>query len=273
MNCLEVLSSFLSSNDIDSNTYCELFKKLVSSHPKDEATISLKEGTTAIYQILIDTYALNSPKVKKCADIITKKIHPIGRREKDCIKHYLDYSDDESILLLQSSLKLSTTNFVDVFEIIQNEREDFTEKAKQLFIKNWNIAKNNCDNSKLFDYLQGIYSRLTSLFNADQLSLYDIYNYNSSFIKKELNEEWRKELFTYCFNDKKMPARKARVLFCEKYNYILSKSLIADSENNTLDPIMNLSSSINTPFEFFNAEECKLVFININLLLSYINKQ
>ena len=264
MNCIEILSSFLKEAQINPDTYCDLFDRLISSQPKDEVDIDINKGISVIYQILVDTYALNAQKVKKCADIITKKVHPIGRREKDYIKHYLDYSDNESILLLQSSLNLSTTDLVDIFQIIQIEKEDFSEKAKLLFIDNWNIAENNSDSSKQFDYLQGIYSRLTSILSEDQLSLYDLYKYNSSFIEKELSPEWRKELFTYCFNDKKMQAQNARSLFCEKYNDILSKTLIIDSESNKLEPIMNLASSANTPFEFINTEECKLVLININ---------
>ncbi len=264
MNCIEILSSFLSNINIDSNTYLKLFDKLRSSHPNDNANISTDDGIKFIQKILIDTYSLNSPRVKKCADIISKEFCHIGRREKDLIKHYLDYNDIDSLASLQNALNFSDADFLRVTEIINNLFEDFSHEAELKFVKNWNTAIDENDSSKLFDYLHGIYSRLTSLLNNNYLSLFDIYNYNLNFIEKELNPVYQNELFDFCSNNVKMEAKEARALFCRKYEDILLHSLQEDSNNNVLDTIMNRSSSTNTPFENLLAEDYKLVFININ---------
>lgn len=264
MNCIEILSSFLNSINIDSDTYFRLFDKLISSHPNDKANVSADVGIKSIQKILIDTYSLNSSKVKKCADIISKEFYHIGRREKDLIKHYLDYNDVESLESLQNTLNFSDADFLHVKEIIDNEFEDLSNEAELRFIKNWHAAIDEKDDSKLFDYLQGIYSRLASLLNENYLSLLDIYNYNLNFIAKELNPIYQNELFDFCSYDEKMDAHKARSLFCEKYEDILLQSLQEDSNNDELITIMNRSSSVNTPFENLLAEDYKLVFININ---------
>ena len=264
MNCIEILSTFLNSINIDSDTYCGLFDRLISSQPIDKANATSEHGIKTIQKILIDTYALNSSKVKKCADFISKEFCHIGRREKDLIKHYLDYKDNDSLVSLQKALDFSDENFARVAIIINDEFEDLSSEAELCFIKNWHAAIDAKDESKLFDYLQGIYSRLTSLLNENLLSLLDIYNYNSTFISEELKPEYQADLLDFCSNDSKMSAKEARAIFCKKYENILLQSLQEESNNGELDTIMNRSSSINTPFENFLAEDYKLVFLNIN---------
>lgn len=264
MNCKEILSSFLNSINIAPDTYYGLFDRLISSQPIDKANVTSKHGIETIQKILIDTYALNTSKVKKCADVISKEFCPIGRREKDLIKHYLDYQDDDSLISLQKALVFSDESFVYVTKIINDEFEDLSYEAELCFINNWNAAINTKDESKLFDYLQGIYSRLTSLLNENFLSLFDIYNYNLTFIAEELKPTYQAKLLNFCSNDSKMSAKEARTIFCKKYEDILLQSLQEESNNNELDTIMNHSSSINTPFENLLAEDYKLVFLNIN---------
>lgn len=264
MNCIEILSSFLKSINIDSYTYYGLFDRLISSQPIDEANVSSEQGIKSIQKILIDTYTLNSPKVKKCADIISREFCPIGRREKDLIKHYLDYNDNDSLIALKKVLDFSDETFKRIEKIINDEFEDLSSKAELCFIENWYAAIDAKDDSKIFDYLQGIYSRLTSLLNENYLSLLDIYKYNSHFIAEELKPVYQAELLNFCSNDSKISAKEARTTFCKKYESILLKSLQEDSNNDELDTIMNRSSSFNTPFESLLAEDYKLVFLNID---------
>lgn len=264
MNCIEILSTFLNSINIDPDTYYGLFDRLISSQPIDKANTTSEHGVRTIQKILIDTYALNSSKVKKCADIISKEFCPIGRREKDLIKHYLDYKDNDSLVSLQKVLDFSDENFARIARIINDEFEDLSSEAELCFIKNWHAAIDAKDEPKLFDYLQGIYSRLTSLLNENYLSLLDIYNYNSTFVAEELKPEYQTKLLDFCSNDSKMSAKEARAIFCKKYEDVLLQSLQEESNNDELDTIMNRSSSINTPFENFLAEDYKLVFLNIN---------
>ncbi len=264
MNCVEILSVFLSKIKIDHNTYYKSLDKLTSLHQSDATDVSSDFGIDIIQKILIDTYALNTSKVKKCANIISKELFPIGRREKDLIKHYLDYNDIDSLSSLKKAMSISEAEFMRVEEIINNQIEDLSNNAEQCFIKNWYVASEAKDDSKLFDYLQGIYSRLISLLNEQELSLRDIYKYNSHFIDKELTPKYKDELLKFCSDDFKKNAKETKKLFCDRYQHILLKSLQEDSVNNKLEPILNHSSSFNTPFENFLTEDYKLVFLNIN---------
>lgn len=272
MNCLEILSSFLKKTDISRESYCKLLDKLVCSHPEDLADVSFEEGQNVVHQILVDTYALNAPKVKFIADTITKRYQPIGRREKDLIKHYLDYQDNNSLEALCIELEKCGADHNSILTILNNEYEDLSFNAINLFINNWGAACKADDASKKFDYLQGIYSRLTSLLNESTLSLLDIYRYNEKFIAEELTPVYQTEILDFCTNDRKISAKQARAIFCKRYEYILSCSLKEESRTNRLEPVMNLSSCAGTPFEKFDAEEFNLVFININQELYDISK-
>ena len=213
MNCENIISSFLFKINLDSNVSYSLCKNLVLSQTCSNVDISFEEGERAIYNILVDTYALNAEKVKKCSDIITKKFGPIGRYEKDLIKRYLDYKDTESLDLLFSSIQSSGITYEVLLSIINSEREDLSSIALNKFIDNWNKALESNDEAKLFDFLQGLYSRLTDILGSGTLSLLDIYRYNSNFIKKELKPAYQTELIDYCSNDKQIPAKDARYLF------------------------------------------------------------
>ena len=263
MNCANIVSSFLSNINISNDISDTLCNRLVSAQSSNEINVSFEEGVQTIHRILVDTYSLNSEKVKKCADIITKKFGPIGRYEKDLIKHYLDYNDEDSLELLASidSLGISSK---ELSSIINSEREDLSGIAVNKFIENWNKAIEAKDESKLFDFLQGLYSRLTDILGSGTLSLLDIYKYNSVFIDKELKPSYQTELIDFCSNDRQISAKDTRYLFCKKYEEILAKSLQEDSRLNRLEQVMNLDSSIGTPFSEYNAEEFGLVFININ---------
>lgn len=264
MTCENIISSFLSKLNISSDTYSALCERLVSSQSYNEINVSFEEGEQTIRNILVDTYSLNSEKVKKCADIITKGFGPIGRYEKDLIKHYLDYNDADSLELLASTIEKLGVSSKELSNIINSERENLSEIALGKFIENWNKAVELQDDSKLFDFLQGLYSRLTDILGNGTLSLLDIYRYNAEFIKKELKPVYQTEILDFCSNDRQIPAKEARYLFCKKYENILANSLQEDSRSNHLEQVMNLNSSIGTPFSEYNAEEFGLVFININ---------
>ena len=208
MNCLEILSSFLETINISRESYYNLLDKLVCSQPEDLANVSYEEGEKTVKQILVDTYALNAQKVKAIADTITKRYQPIGRREKDLIKHYLDYQDNNSLEALCIELEKYGADYNSILTILNSEYEDLPSNAINLFTTNWNLACDAADDSKKFDYLQGIYSRLTSLSNESTLSLLDIYRYNEKFIAEELTPVYQTEILDFCTNDKKFLQNK-----------------------------------------------------------------
>lgn len=264
MNCLDIISRFLENAGIEKNSYSNLLDRLPSQQSKDIVEITLEEGAKTVCNILTDTYALNSQKVKDTAHAIGKKCQPIGRREKDLIKHYLDYRDTYSLEAVCTELQKCNISSEYVSDILKEAYEDFSLSATALFVKNWNLACDSNDAPKRLDYLQGIYSRLTAVLSAPKLSLLDIYRYNEKFIVKELPKAYQNELSDFCSNDKKSSAKKVRALFCEKYEDILSRSLREESRSNRLETVMNASSCEGTPFEKFDAEDFGFILININ---------
>ncbi len=267
MNCIEIISRFLNSLQIDTEKYSDLLRRLIQSSRDDAADVSEEVGIKAIHCILIDTYALNSQNVKDCAEKIGKQYRQIGRREKWLIKHYLDYGEQSTLAELKKALECSDSIFDGIVGIIDGARRDLSGKARDCFTKNWRAAEADGDSTKLFDYLQGLCSRLLTMLNDDGMTLGDIYRYNLRFIEAELGVPERARLSRICSDEGKLPAKKARRKFCDAYGDILLESLQAASRRNELEDCMNIASCTKTPFERYEAESYKLVYINIDQAL------
>ncbi len=266
MNTIDIIFAFLQELPLDRDTYA-FRDKLGEAHDPAGIDASLAEGKIALFNILTDTYALNSEKVKKCAESIAKKYSAIGRYEKELIKHYLDYGDAESVELLASAISNEDADTATLFAILNKEKEDLSRVATERFIENWNKAVASGDSSKLHDYIQGLYSRLNAIFGSGKLSLLDIYEYNAKFIAQELAPAEQAELSDFCKSNKQLPENNARALFSQKYGELLSKALQRDSNENRLEKVMNRASGKGTPFEKYDTESFGLVFINIDQLL------
>ncbi len=120
---------------IDTEKYSDLLRRLTLPLREDAADVSEAEGVKAIHCILIDTYALNSQKVKDCAEKIGKQYRQIGRREKWLIKRYLDYGEQGTLTELRDDLDCSDDDFSGIVEIINGECADLSEEAEAGFIK------------------------------------------------------------------------------------------------------------------------------------------
>lgn len=264
MDCIALISTFLESVDIQKDSYSSAVTKVSKLSLPDTADIEFTSGEQIIYKILVDVYFLNAQNVKKCANVIAKKYGAIGRYEKDLIKHFLDYGDSDSFNALLLSLKPLNITEDTLSEILNSVSEELSNQALHAFISNWNAAEENDDESKKFDYIQGVYTRLVSILNADVLSLNDIYAYNEKFIKEELAPDSIDELKAFCSSRDKIPSKDARKMFCDKYESLLAKELQKASQSGCLEPVMNYSSACGTPFVRFNAEEFKLIAISID---------
>lgn len=171
MNCSALLSEFFDSNGISNESYNYSLSKVLKAGIPDSADIEFEDGEVLIRKILIDVYSLNSQNVKSCANIITKKYGAIGRSEKDLIKHFLDYSDEESLSALVNSLSSFNVAKDDLVLILHSVAEDLSSQAIDAFKSNWAAAESIGDKTKKFDYIQGIYTRLVNMLNDDSLSL------------------------------------------------------------------------------------------------------
>lgn len=263
MNCYELIGAFLDSNMIERSSYISSLEKLLLLELNDTCDVEYSEGYRHIVNILTDVYLINADLVKSCANSIAKKLSAIGRYEKDLIKHYLDYGDDESLSALKALLSDMGADEEFTAHFFDDLRVDNTEKAVASFVQNWSIAENKNDEGKKYDYLLGIYSRLVPALNDDTLSLSDIFSYNQQFISVELDERTALMLREYC-NDKKIPAKQARGLFCEKYEELLLRDLQNVSRSNLLESVMNADSAVSTPFADMEAESQNLIVINLD---------
>ena len=264
MNCLSLVSAFLEKHDIPAVSFKKALKKVAALGFSDTVDVDYSFGEKFIFQIITDIYRLNSQNVKKCADIVSKNFGAIGRHEKNLIKHYLDYKDKESLDSLISLLSNigATSDFT--VTLLNSVREDLLEPAVLTFKKYWSLAETEKDESKKYDYLQGIYTRLVPLLNEDILSLKDIFSYNEKYIVKELPTESIKQLEVFCNNSKKQPSYKARKLFCDEYNRLLAIDLQNSSASNILEQPMNISSADNTPFAKLRTEQAQLAVLNLD---------
>lgn len=264
MNCNELLTGFLDSIGIESSSYASAMRKVLQLDIADSADVDYEAGYSVIIQILTDVYVLNAQKVKACANVISKHFSAIGRYEKALIKHYLDYGDEASYKEIVASLTEIGATEDYVSQLLSSFREDLSDQAITSLKNNWSVADEQGDETKKFDYLQGIYTKLIPMLNEDTLSLREIFEYNKPFLEEELDRIYIDELLAFCDSDDKLRSALARKQFCGKYDELLKKDLQSMSSKNMLESLMNCASAAGTPFADFNAEQFELVAINID---------
>ena len=213
---------------------------------------------------MTDIYKLNSDNVKICSRRISEKFSPLGRTEKDILKHYYDYSDSSSLKKLISVAGITNENKQVFIDIVEGFRSDYSKKAVECFKKNFSVAEENNDKIKKFDYLYSLYKKLTFLLHPDKISLHEIYEYNKSFIQNELNQSLTEKIRIFCENNEKIKPVTARHMFCDFYQNILDEDLINKSRNGELEKLMNTGYSSGTPFENIDTEKIHLIVFNIN---------
>lgn len=262
MTCLELIVAFLKNLEITEESYKDVISKIKKQNVKDDYILEYDEGIKYLYSVLIDIYSLNSENVKMIANRIAKNHEALGRAEKDLIKHYCDYSDEESFNKL---IKIIGQNYEqEILMIFESYSVDLSSKAINKFKENWLIADDSEDQIKKFDYIQGLYSRISTHFNSDKISLDEIYKYNEPFISKELKEDSIIKLKKFCSSNEKIDSKMARRSFCDFYSNILDKELLDDSNNNKLEKIMNKSYAKNTPFYELETEKYGNIVIKIS---------
>lgn len=247
MNCLGLVKAFLERIEIEPSSYVTAYEKLVAQKLEDQSDLEENNGFKMICSILTDTYCLNAENVKKISDKISRRFCALGRYEKDMIKHYLDYNDENSKKGLQEALA-NSASFDEIEKIINEFTISYQGEAIDKFISNWEKSNELNDDGKKLDYLQGIYTRLVSQLNSNELSLNEIYNYNSKFIEEELDSKSKQILSLFCSDKKKINALDARKKFYDAYMDILDRNLLLMSESNALENEMNKSFAKDTPF-------------------------
>lgn len=231
-----------------------------------------------IYNILTETYKLNSENVKSAAQDLEKIGISIGRYLKDLLLDYYNYKDDLFLQRFLDSLKKQNESFyIDtVVDIIKYHCEDKIEQARQEFLRNWRVAEEKGDLKKLKDYLLGIHSRILYWLNPE-VSLKDIFIYNEKFIKKELTKNSFNMLKEFCYNNSLTDnISKIAKIFNDKYMEILKRELQEQAKKKELNVLLNqyyFDKEIHnkefvldrgTDLELFPTEEYDLIHLNIN---------
>jgi len=261
---MELILSFLDDNGIKKDSYALAIEKTKAQQLPDNSNFKLNCGMKTLFMILIDTYRFNAENVKCIALKIAKSYGAIGRCEKDLLKQYLDYNDKEAFQKLYNAVNDFGMPQDALYKLISSYNSDFTQAATEAFVVNWNVAEEAKDEAKKFDYINGLYTRLISIFNFEKISLNYIYKYNEKFIKEELKEELQLKLKEFCDSTTEFPAEQARKQFCNYYESILHTDLVNDSNQDKLEAIMNRSFAKSTPFYPLEAETFGLVLMNIN---------
>ncbi len=89
-------------------------------------------------KILTDTYNLNAKDVKIISGSLNKKGIILGRMEKQILKKYLDYNNNEDLIRLSQIVNIDSQVLNDIININCN---DHSKEAIECFITAWNEAK------------------------------------------------------------------------------------------------------------------------------------
>lgn len=186
LNCLEIkldIQEFLPVFDIGSNDLIKLPHNIVE-------------------QIIADAYGASNLIVKHISNDLQKQYSLyLGRVQKNQLKKYLDYRDENDFRVFINLVKEEFEGDLDLksfCDVIIESYGDFTTDSLNLFIDNLNEAINSENTSRIEDYLNFIYSRLIALNEQKFISLHDLFISNEPIIKKELNEEDYAQIKKYC---------------------------------------------------------------------------
>ncbi len=271
MNCLDLVKSFLDLMGIDNNDYKMAFSKILKKGIVDNANIDEKDGISFIKNILVETFKLNADNVKSVSNIMCKTGTNVGRAEKDLIKHFLDYKDNESIQQLSEALGIPQNSLL---FMIEPHVIDFTQEAITRFMAFWNDAVENNDEKKKYDYIFSIYTHLTARFNIETSCVKDIFNYNKKFILEDLGKSNCANIETLCNSSIQIDINSARRKFYDIYVDYLHKLIVDDSNNNKLSNEMNRSTYAKTVFENLETEKYGAVYFNIDQeLYDFVNNK
>lgn len=257
MNIIECINTFLTDINISRDKYTKALKRVNLSPRDSTASCEYREIRVYILKVLVDTFKFNAENVKRCASEIARAFLPIGRNEKDILKHYYDYNNEKALTELITKLGIKAEKENQFIGIIESFKSDYTEKAINDFRENFEIA----DESKRLDYLQGLYTRLFSLIIPNEVSLNELYEGNKTYIEKEFDTE---EISKFCASKNRIKAESAVKQFNTFYQTMLDKDLICKSENNELELFMNVNYAKDTPFDRIITEDKQLIIFNIN---------
>lgn len=235
MNCAELLEHFLVETGIDVSLMKYVESRINEFNKVNEDKANIEYNTAIVATVIIDSFKLNSENLKSITDFCIKQHLQVGRRHKKIILRYLDYRNEKDLELFFKELgvennnidKTAITNFIKSISVIK------PQEAVNIFLELWNEAVNNNDESKISDYLFGIYSKLHAMNNDESMSKMDLFKYNEGFINGDLSDDSIAELKRFCEDENYEES------FYNKYIGLLRHELQQQSLQGLLEPSMN----------------------------------
>ncbi|MHA2365803.1 MAG: DNA-methyltransferase [Candidatus Hodarchaeales archaeon] len=201
--------------EIDPKTY---LKDLII----DEIEINSFEPII-IENIIADAYDAVNPMIT----IITKKLNTkysffLGRVQKNQLKRYLDYKRDNDFDLfirLTNETKIinKKEKIKEIIDNIHNSEHEYKEKYVKTFLEKLSQAISDNNVKRIKDYLIFLYSRLLNLNELELISLNYLFTENKIKIRKELNQDYYKELQSFCISKRKEKREFVVKKFNKKY--------------------------------------------------------
>ena len=235
MNCTELLEHFLIETGIDINLMKKVESRIIEFNEVNEDKANVEYSSSIIATVIIDSFKLNSENLKSITDCCIKQHLQVGRRHKKILLRYLDYRNENDLELFFKELEVENADVdrKELTELIQNIPVIKSEEAVSSFLGLWNEAIKINDESKISDYLFGIYSKLHAMNNNAEMSKLDLFKYNEGFIGGDLSEASIKTLKQFCEDENEEES------FYKKYVELLRRELQQQSLNGLLEPSMN----------------------------------
>lgn len=250
---IKILDNFLEINNIKLNP--SKFLK----HKIDNSTNVKDLPEDIVESIIFDAYNSSSKILKRLVGRIEDKYDIlIGRLLKNLLKKYIDFRFDEDL-----------NNFFDYFKKFSNDvKENELEGIiKDVFISiEYNLARSNSldnflinliksiedDNeTRIYDYLNFLYSRLLNFNELNIISLKGLFQENEEIINKEFDRLELKTLKDFCDNANLGKRELIVNQFNKSYNEILEKRYLYEQKVSTA--ILNITDDLFR--EFPNKEE------------------
>lgn len=235
MNCTELLEHFLIETGIDTNLLKKVESRIDEFNEANKDKANVEYSSSIISNVIIDSFKLNSENLKAVTDSCIKQHLQVGRRHKKILLRYLDYRDENDLELFFKELDVENPNVdrIALTELIRSIPVIASQEAVNRFLGLWNEAVKINDESKISDYLFGIYSKLHAMNNSATMSKSDLFRYNEGFIGEDLSEASINALKAFCEDD------NAEETFYKKYVELLRRELQQQSLTGLLEPSMN----------------------------------
>lgn len=198
MDSLSLIQDFLHEYHIEIDPREILGNLLIEEDP------NLPLMRDIIPNIIADAYNVANPIIAKVTNLFeTKYSFLLGRVQKNQLKSYIDYCEEDQLELFIKILddplltKKKSELKYDIDKVISSF-PDYKKASMFKFLTNFKTAVTENRTNRIKDYLVFLYSRLLNIHTLSYISLNDIFLHNKKVIEKELPPEIGDEISKFC---------------------------------------------------------------------------